>query len=264
MAEDRKHTMVFGVMIPRTRMTARMVLGLVVMGLGALWTLDNLGLVESEPILRWWPALIVALGLGKLLGLGLRRQVAAGVVFTLIGTVVLAGSLGLADVNLFTLWPLSLILVGFAMLARSAGRRRGDVPLRGWFRGDRGDRVGVTTEAEPRIEDASAQLGTFAIWSGVQRKVISQEFRGGEVTAVMGGAEVDLRGAKPVEGGAVIDVFVCWGGVDFRVPDHWKVVNEATVLMGAVEDKSKTPPPDARETLIVRGMVVMGGVEIKN
>jgi hypothetical protein len=257
--------MVFGVMVPRARMTGRMVLGLAIMVLGGLWTLDNLGLVESEPILRWWPAVIVAFGLGKLLGLGMRRHVAAGVIFTLIGLVALAGSLELARVSLFTLWPLSLILIGFGMLARSVGRQRGDVPLRGWFRSHVRDRVvPIEAQGEPRIEDPSAQLGTFAIWSGVQRKVVSQEFRGGEVTAVMGGAEVDLRSAKPVAGGAVIDVFVCWGGVDFRVPDHWKVVNEATVLMGAVEDKTKTPPPDARDTLIVRGMVVMGGVEIKN
>jgi len=35
-------------------------------------------------------------------------------------------------------------------------------------------------------------------------------------------------------------------------------------LMGGIEDKSKSPPPDAKNTLILRGIVLMGGIEIKN
>lgn len=107
-------------------------------------------------------------------------------------------------------------------------------------------------------------ISTVAVWSGAQHKIISQAFRGGEITAVMGGAELDCRTARLENGRAVIDLFVWWGGVEFRVPEDWQVVNEGFVIMGAIEDKSKAQPAGPVQTLVLRGMVVMGGVEIKN
>jgi hypothetical protein len=100
--------------------------------------------------------------------------------------------------------------------------------------------------------------------AGVVRKVVSAEFRGGDMTAVMGGVKLDLRAARAVPGGAVLDVLVCWGGIDIRVPDTWRVVNQATVMLGGLEDRSKLPPAEASDVLIIRGLVIMGGIEIKN
>jgi hypothetical protein len=226
----------------RSRVTGRVLLGLIVIALGFLWTLDNLDVLESEPIVRYWPVVLIAIGVAKLFGLATTRHTVWGVTFLVAGAWLLAGALDVIDVHPFELWPLALIAIGAHLLVRS----RGPQPAAG------------TTE-EP-----SSLINTFAIWSMVNRKVVSQAFRGGEATAVMGGAEIDLRPAKPVPGGAVLDVFVWWGGIDVRVAEHWKVVNEATVLMGGIEDKSKEPPPDSRDVLILRGLVVMGGVDIKN
>ena len=224
------------------RITGRMVLGLVVMMLGAFWTFDNLNILESEPILRWWPAALVLVGLAKLLGIGTAKHPVAGIVLTLAGAWLLADSLDLMRATIWDLWPVGLILLGLHMLTRSMrGQRHGGL-----------------------FQDVSSHLNAFAFLSGLERKAGSQEFRGGEVTAVMGGGTIDMRGAKPVPEGAVIDLFVWWGGIELIVPDHWSVVSEATVLLGAIEDKSRTPPPDSRDILVVRGLVVMGGVEIKN
>ncbi len=221
-------------------LTGRMVLGLIIIALGALWTLDNLDIVESEPILRWWPIVLVAVGLAKLVGTGARQHTALGVILVAAGGWLLAEQFGLVRISVWDLWPLALVAIGFGMLSRSMGRQR------------------------EVAQEPSSRLSAFAFMSGVVRKVTSPEFQGGEVTAVMGGVKLDLRGAKSAPQGAVIDVFVCWGGIDIVVPDHWKVVNEATVLLGGLEDRSKTPPPDARDTLILRGLVMMGGIEIKN
>jgi hypothetical protein len=226
----------------RTRWTGRVLLGLAVMILGALWTLDNLGLLDSEKILRFWPLVLVVVGTAKLLGLGTPRHHIAGIVLTLAGAGLLAGTLGLIDVGLWDLWPLFLVLLGANIVSRSLSRQR------------QGDAA----------EDRTARLNSFAFLSGMERKVAAQDFRGGELSALMGGIDLDLRGAKPAPGGATLDLFVWWGGIDLIVPDHWRVVTEATVLLGGIEDKTKTPPPDARDVLVVRGLVVMGGVEIKN
>ena len=63
---------------------------------------------------------------------------------------------------------------------------------------------------------------------------------------------------------SILDLFVTWGGVFVKVPDHWKVINETNVLMGGISDKSRVPPPDASDTLILRGLVIQGGLEITN
>lgn len=219
-----------------------MLLGLVIMTLGMLWTLDNLRLIDSGAILRWWPLVLVAIGVGKLLGVWTSRHTIAGAVFVAVGAWFLADTFDLVDVGFGELWPLFLVLLGAQLLTRSLSRQR------------QGD----------TLDQGSKQLGSFAFLSGVERKVVSDEFRGGELTAVAGGCNIDLRGAKPVPGGAVLDVFVWWGGIDLIVPDHWRVVNEVTAVLGGIEDKTKTAPADGRDTLLVRGLVVMGGIEIKN
>ena len=52
----------------RNRTGGRLWFGIVILGLGVLWTLDNLGFVDSERVLEWWPVVLIALGLSKLLG----------------------------------------------------------------------------------------------------------------------------------------------------------------------------------------------------
>ena len=237
---QQRYSMIAGVRY-KPAFTGRVVLGLAMMAFGILWTLDNLGFLESGPILRWWPAIIVAFGLARLFGLGSRPR-PFGAVIAFIGLWLLGEQFDIIHVSFFMMWPIVLVLIGVAMITRSS-RRYGDA-----------------TQAD----DHAAKLSSFAFMSGVVRKVVSTEFQGGDATAVMGGVKLDLRGAKPAPGGAVVDVMVCWGGIEIWVPDTWRVVNEATIMMGGLEDQSKVPPPDARDTLILRGLVIMGGVEIKN
>jgi hypothetical protein len=80
----------------------------------------------------------------------------------------------------------------------------------------------------------------------------------------MGGADIDLRQAKMPAGRAVIDVTVMWGGVDLYVPGDWTVTVEALPLMAGIEDATRAPAGEVRGNLVVKGVVLMGGVEIKN
>ena len=44
------------------RITPRLIVGFGILALGLLWTLDNLDILESEPITRWWPVLLIVIG----------------------------------------------------------------------------------------------------------------------------------------------------------------------------------------------------------
>ena len=113
--------------------------------------------------------------------------------------------------------------------------------------------------------DSGEYVRSFAAMGAVTRRNDSPNFRGGELSAVMGGVDLDLEGARPADGRAVIDVFAIWGGIEIRVPDDWRVEVEATPVMAGIESNARLAPGvEPVGTLVVRGFVMMGGVEIKN
>jgi hypothetical protein len=114
----------------------------------------------------------------------------------------------------------------------------------------------------PTVTTSDQSVTEIAVWAGKQRRLTTPSFRRAELTAIMGGVELDLRAASTATGEAVIEVFVMWGGVEIWVPPDWSVSNQVALIMGGAEDKS-TGTQTARHRLIVRGFVLMGGLEIK-
>jgi hypothetical protein len=233
-----------GVMSERrgTRITGRLVFGALLVTLGLLWTLDNLGLANADEFLRWWPVLLIGYGVLRVTGLDGTRRPVSGILFVLAGGWMLAHSLGYVNVSVFRLWPVWLIVIGASLVWRSV----------------RGPGAAIDTS------DAHAYPRPFAFMGGNVRTIESQSLVGLEATAVMGGVEADLRGAKARGSEVVVEVFAWWGGIELIVPEDWRVVSEVMPIMGGVEDKTRLAEGGGTTTLVVRGMVVMGGLEIKN
>jgi len=233
-----------GVVIERSgpRVTGRLIFGLVLVACGLMWTLENLGVPGVDEILRWWPAALVVYGVIRLTGLDGTRRVVSGSLVMLIGFYMLARELGIVHISIFRLWPVWLIIVGSILVWRSM----------------RGPGAGQD------LSDRSSYPRPFAFMGGNARKVESQDFIGLEATAVMGGVEADLTGARPRGREVVAEVFAWWGGIELVVPEDWHVVSEVTPVMGGVEDSTHFAGGEAATTLVVRGLVVMGGVEIRN
>ena len=223
------------------RLTAHLVFGLMIILVGVAFTLDNLNIAHAENYLRYWPVGVLAIGLTKIwqsrAGEG---NPIAGVLLSMFGAWMLLDTLDYVDVNIGDFWPLLLVFVG-AMIV---------------WQGIRGRQQRVAGTVHDTIN-------AVAILSGVNRGSNSTAFKGGELTAFMGGCEVDLRNAA-INGEAVIDVFAMWGGIEIRVPENWTVIGRVTPLMGGVEDKTRAPQAATAHRLIIRGMVIMGGIEIKN
>ena len=225
---------------PGIRFTPQLLMGLFIIIVGVMFTLDNLGLAEADRYIRYWPAGLIAIGLLKLWQ-SREGGAFAGLVFTTVGTWLLLESLGIVRVNFWDMWPLLLVLFGASMV----------------WQGLRGGR-------RPAIaSDANDTLSALAVLSGVNRGNNSRAFKGGDLTAVMGGCEIDLRQAA-IEGEAVFDVFAMWGGIEIRVPENWTVVGRVTPILGGFDDKTRAPQGAGTHRLIVRGFAIMGGIEIKN
>jgi predicted membrane protein len=224
--------------------SGRIVFAVALVALGALWTLDNLSVVDSHLITRWWPLLLVFYGATTLAGLGRRRNVFWGSFVGLAGVLLLLGNLGYAHAGLDVLWPLFLIAVGVQVLLRATGARS-------------------STSRDGPDEDRVIQ--TFAALGGVTRRSQSRTLERADISAVMGGVELDLRDATPASGRVVADVFAVWGGIVILVPDTWRVESEVSVVMGALQDETKySNPPEPAGTLVLRGAIMMAGLEVRN
>jgi predicted membrane protein len=223
------------------RFTPQLVVGLLVSLVGVVMTLDHLEVLEAERYLRFWPAAVIALGLVKVWS---SRDGAGGAfggfMFVVIGTWLLLEQTALVRVSVWEMWPALLVFCGLFLV---------------W--------QGVSGPRRRRVEDSNTVIRVTALLGGVSRGNNSAAFRGGELTAMMGGCEIDLRHAG-IDGEAVIDIFALWGGVELRVPPDWTVVSKVTPILGGVDDKTRPPQGASRHRLVLRGFVVMAGVEIKS
>src|SRR5258706_6795674 len=70
-------------------------IGILLMVAGVLLTVDRLGLFDTIGVLRWWPALIIAMGASLALGRPDRGGRYWGMFLVLIGACLLLKSLGL-------------------------------------------------------------------------------------------------------------------------------------------------------------------------
>ncbi len=219
-----------------TRATPRLVLGLAIMAAGLVLTLDSLGLVDGSLLFRFWPLVLIAVGVVKWMSPVSRSN---GVVWILGGIGLTLVSVGRLPAS--RLWAVALFFVG-ANIAWRALRPR----------------------VREKGADPTAHLDMVAFLGGTKTVSYASDFRGGQALATLGGCEIDLRHASMPEGGeSLIDAFAFWGGIEIKVPEEWEVVNRGSAFLGGFDNKTR-PLPGARRRLIVTGTAIMGGVEVKN
>jgi predicted membrane protein len=231
---------------PPFRVSSQVIVGIAAILLGLIFLFDNMDLIDGRMYIRFWPVILVAAGV---LRLAQPRQGGGGRVFSIalvvIGCVLLLNNLHFTDLGFRELWPLILVLIGGSMIYGSTSRARS-----------------VAGDGTPG--DPASVVNGFAVLGGFQRSNNSRDFRGGELSAVMGGCEVDLRQAVIQEEEAVINTFALWGGIKIKVPHTWSVSVQGFPLLGGFEDKTVQPGDPAAKRLVIKGTAVMGGVEVIN
>jgi predicted membrane protein len=225
----------------RVVLTPKLIVGASIALAGVLLTLDNLELLNARVILRFWPIVLVAVGALMLSRTNQGGGRMSGTLMMFVGAWLLLNSLDIVEVSIWELfWPIVLILVGTSLVLQTLNRD--------------GER--------PQTADS---VTMFAVMSGWKHRSNSTNFRGGDVTAFMGGCELDLRQAAIPDGShATLDVVAVMGGAEIRVPPTWTIVSRVVPVMGGVVDKTVPPREATGPSLILRGVVIMGGVEIKN
>jgi len=102
------------------------------------------------------------------------------------------------------------------------------------------------------------------ILSGSERRINSQEFKGGDVSNILGGTKLDLLEAKLAPGDWLLTVSTVLGGVEIMVPRDWQIEVHPTNLLGGVDDHTRQNPAAGGGKLIIKASALLGGIEIKN
>ena len=213
----------------------RVYLGLAAVAIGSLLLLRNLHVISFDYWGELWGGflsfLLILVGCIILVK---RSRWIWGLLFLSAGATIGLRALHIVDVNFWQIvWPILFIAVGSAVL--------------------------FSLVKDGKISKTKAKH-MAAAWSGQSEKV-EGKYTGGTVSSVFGGVDLDLRQAD-IKDGAVIEVFVLFGGVDIIAPNDVVVKNEATAIFGGIDDKTN-PGAKAKKTLYIRGECFFGGIELK-
>ena len=221
----------------------RLIPAIIVIGIGVLFLLNNLNILYFSEWVRYWPVILIALGLVKLVDANTPCGHVAGAIFVGVGAVLLGQTLGYLNVRLHDLWPLFLIGAGLLMLFQRTS----------WYR----LRPGLYVHES--LREAS-------VFGGGKRQINMQNFTGGHIDGVFSGYQIDLRGAIMTGDSATLKISAVFSGVEIRVPETWSVVIDGHGVFGAFVDNTTQPNPQTPglKRLFVRGGAVFSGVEVKN
>lgn len=116
------------------------------------------------------------------------------------------------------------------------------------------------------VADAVRESQTLlAVMGGVERRGRWTPARRNVVVVAMGGAELDFREARFATGVTEVFIFALMGGATLIVPPGLAVDASAIPIMGGFEHRGEHHEPgDAADPVLkVRGLVVMGGIDIQ-
>jgi predicted membrane protein len=221
------------------------IVGGIVCVVGVVLLLDHLGIIKVDHIWRFWPLIPMGIGVAHLTEPGRRQW---GAVVLVVGTLFLLGNFNIVRFDWSQMWPLVIILVGGSMIWNSVlgQRRRSDIP------------------------DSAATMNAYAIFSGIERRITTKDFRFGRVSAVFGGVELDFHEADMEGDRAELEVNAIFGGAEIRVPENWRVESQSQVIFGGLSDETRNANRTGDATapgikiLVISGTITFGGVEVKN
>ncbi|MFA7229596.1 MAG: LiaF domain-containing protein [Melioribacteraceae bacterium] len=223
------------------KLQGRVIIGLLLMILGALAVLHNFSIIDLADYPLSWEYFFIV---GGLLFFFLSSNKTVGVIFFTIGLFNLVPEL----------WPMVFVLIGLYII---------------WGRGGKIKNIAFKS-ASSYSDDKSGVGNDFVesvnVFGGGNKVIHSDNFKGGSIISIFGGCEIHLSNCKLAPGDNVIEITAIFGGSTIIVPPDWKVVIDVLPLFGGFGDKRiKDPNMILQEgrTLYLKGLVLFGGGEVK-
>lgn len=103
-----------------------------------------------------------------------------------------------------------------------------------------------------------------AVFSGRDIRVDNSYFEGGDLTALFGGIDLNLKNAV-ITKNVTIEVKAIFGGISLLMPSNVRVVVDVTPILGGVDNGACAPlgADENTPTVYIKGLCMFGGVEVK-
>lgn len=236
------------------------IVGVVLVLIGALVLTKMIFNFTLPNFIIGWPTILMVVGL--LIGLRHRFTGHAWWILLAIGIFFFIDKniIGLGRYRSF-LPPVLIMMAGILFILRRRsygpvlGRRR-----RGRHRFAPGQQPFTT----PQGVVGDDVLDMTNILGSSKQYIVSQHFKGGRITSILGSSEVNMTQSN-FENQVVIDLVTVMGGTEIIVPANWRIVNQITAILGGIDDKRRfVPSQDYTKTVILQGTVLLGGVDLKS
>lgn len=226
------------------------IVGVFLIGMGLVFLLDRLNVIPNQwrHIIISWQALLIFIGFINIFKNHARLP---GVILVLVGSAFLVPEIVHIPFETRQLiWPLILIIVGLAIVFKTRNLKSPHV-------------FNPSHDAITSTE----KIDEVAIFGGGKRVITTQNLKGGNVTAIFGGLEIDLSDAEIEGESVVLEVAAIFGGVTVIVKPEWDVQVQVASVFGGFTDKRKmykNQVQDERKQLILKGAAIFGGGEVKS
>lgn len=215
---------------------------LLLIGLGILLRTFDVFPHRIEHILFSWEMILILVGAFLT---STKENRGTGIVLILVGAIFLLPDLRIVPFPMRKLvWGALFIVIGLAILLRGS-----------W-----------STFGKREHIDKSNRLEDFSMFGGGDRIINAENFEGGRITAIFGGSKIDLRNSTLAQGQNIVDTLCLFGGTTLIVPEDWDVRTEVISIFGGFSDKRHKidTTKDGGKVLIIKGLALFGGGEIKN
>lgn len=239
--------------------------GLLLLAAGCLLMARQLGANIPNWLFSWH---IILIAFGLIISFKSNFKNAGGLIMIVVGVAFLLNDLiPNAHMQDF-IWPGILIVAGILFILRPSSNAS---VKKNWdkYEGDwskYGGHIKNQITSEYSTDDENAEFVEInSVFGGVKKIILSKNFKGGEINAFMGGAEINLLQAD-IKQNVRLEINNLFGGTKLILPSNWDVKNEITAVFGGVEDKRSIdlPMPDPNKAIILKGTCVFGGIEIRN
>jgi len=215
------------------------IVGIFIIIIGSLFLLKNFGVLPQEFFWKifGWQAIIILIGI--IFYFNSNKSIGV--------TLIVLGILSwIPDI-----WPVLIIALGVFVIIKNKTN---------YF-------SNAKAENSSDIYDPNQMINDVSIFGGAKKSYQIDNFKGGNITAIFGGSEIDLSDCTLADGSNKLDIFFLFGGSNIKVPSSWKVLIEVTPILGAFTDRriiQQSQVFDNSKTLIISGVTIFGGGELKN
>lgn len=216
------------------------IIGLFLLIVGALLAMQTLDInLNIDYSIIGWSFLSV---IGILMMINDRRVSIVPSILTFVGIWKVLNEVGIITGSIFSLiWPIILIIIGANLIFSRKlfcktvlnTQKNGELPV---YNG---------------------------IFSGVEERIVTKDFKGLIANAIFGGVELDLRDIEIIDN-VPIDISALFGGVTIMLPEKYNVVKgESLALFGGVENKFRGKFDESKKTIYINSRAIFGGVELR-